>query len=400
MPWAPLLRLVSVTATVFGSMAVVTPTLHELIRNRFVLGQRESSLFMLSHSLPQLLLLGIAAGLLSDRWGRRVPLAILGCFITGVTTILIPFQSSFGQLLALRFIDGIFGIIGIAMLMTRALDIGSATSRPRIMAIFMTAIPLGYLGGSAFSLAMGAAGASIDLVYGLAGGTLCLVSLLLLFDLATPEQVTVREPGLRPLLGTLRNVPRLWLPLIFGFVDKFSFALLATLPALVLRDLYKIENYAAAGGVMTAFWIAYAVSSTAAGKFTVRLGLWPTIAIGSVGYGLCLSLPVVIGLPSTFVLCIAMAGAFTGLKSVANLLLVGNLVSKNEKATAISTFNMIGSFGILLGFVYTGIASSTLGYAVTFAGVGIVEVACGGFALLLLKSPLRIWNENSFPTCT
>ncbi len=395
MPWGPLLRLVVVTTMMFCSMAVITPTLNELVRNKFHLDQRGTSMFMLVHSLPQILLLGLLAGLISDRWGRRVPLALAGCFGTGITTMLLPFPSEYSSLLALRFLDGALGIVGIGMLMTRALDLCSPQTRSRVMAVFMTSIPAGYLLGSALTLLLGMAGAGINVVYGIAGGGLALAALLLLWEVKRPENVTVREPGARAMIASLRGVPRLWLPIMFGFVDKFSFALLAILPALVLKDRYGLTGFTAAGAVMTAFWIMFAGASGYAGTLTSRIGAWRAIAVSSVGYGLCLSLAVVFDFPWMFLVFIGLAGLFTGLKFVANLVLVGQMVKPDEKATAISAFNLMGSFGLLLGFVYAGVAGKIMGYAFTFASVGAVEIGCGGLAWILARRNAAIDSSAS-----
>jgi len=343
---------------------------------------------MLFHSLPQILLLGLAVGLLSDRWGKRLPLAIIGCFGTGITTLLLPFPDNYNALLGLRLVDGFLGIIGLGMVMTRALDLAAGSNRSRVMAVFTMSIPLGYLLGSLFTLVMGLLGASVTAIYVVVGAALALTTLLLLQDLSQKEAVSAREPGVRAMWMAVKGMPRLWLPIFFGFVDKFSFALLATMPALVLADKYGQSGYLAAGGVMTAFWLAFTAAGAPAGYLTHRFGAWLVVAVGSIGYGVSLTLAVMFGSVWAFLVFIILAGAFTSLKFISNMVVISEMARPDEKATAMSAFNLMGSYGLLLGFIVTGISAKYLGYLATFGFTGALEILCGILAVWVVKSSL------------
>jgi len=396
MPWGPLLRLSAVSLMAFCSMSVVTPTIKELVRDRFALDPREVSMFMLFHSLPQILLLGLAVGLLSDRWGKRLPLAIIGCFGTGITTLLLPFPDNYNALLGLRLLDGFLGIIGLGMVMTRALDLAAGSNRSRVMAVFTMSIPLGYLLGSLFTLVMGLLNASVTSIYVVVGAGLSLTTLLLLQNLYQKEAVSAREPGVGAMWTAVKGMPRLWLPIFFGFIDKFSFALLATMPALVLADKYGQSGYLAAGGVMTAFWIAFTAAGAPAGYLTQRFGAWSVVAVGSIGYGLSLTLAVMFGSVWAFLTCIITAGAFTSLKFISNMVVISEMARPDEKATAISAFNLMGSYGLLLGFIITGISAKYLGYLTTFGITGALEILCGFLAVWAVKATVsRKDNEDA-----
>lgn len=368
-----MLRLALVNLLLFCSMAVVTPTLREMVTVRFP--DADETSFMIVHSLPQILLLGLLVGLASDRWGRRLPLAIAGSIGTGLTTVLLPHIQGFLNLLALRFLDGFLGIIAVGMVMTRLLDLAASQAEAVFIAAFMASVPLGYLTGSALTLVVGSLGGGIAAVYGIAGSALIAASLVLLADLRKPEQVAARGPGLRAMWNVVRTIPRLHLPILFGSVDKFTFALLAMLPPLVLQDRYGVKGLVGPGAVMTAFWLAFAGASFPVGSIIRRIGPWKGVALGSAGYGISLCLTVAFSSPYAFLVFMALAGAFTALQYVPNIVLLGEMTTRQDKGTAVAAFNLAGSYALLAGLAFAGLFSKRFGYLPTFCVAGLLEIA-------------------------
>lgn len=87
---------------------------------------------------------GFGLGWIADRVGRR-PAVMWATFAFGVLTILLGFANSYGQLLVLRFIDGI--AIGGMLPVAWALNIEYAPKRYR--STIVTVIMIGYSVGAA-----------------------------------------------------------------------------------------------------------------------------------------------------------------------------------------------------------------------------------------------------------
>lgn len=376
----PLVRIAAVTALLFATMAIVPPSTDALVRQRFGLGNEAVSLFFIAHSLPQVLLLGLFIGLLSDRLRRRIPLALAGAVATGFTTMATPFLSSFGALIALRLVDGATGIAALGLLMTRAVDLSTPATRSRTMALYLAAIPIGYLSGS-FAMALFGAD-RWHLAFPVVGALLVVASLLLAIDLRRPEPISALQPGVRQIVASLRGAPRLLFPCFFGFMDKFTFALLALLTGLALSDRYQLSAIVWGGSALGLLWVAFLLASAPAARITRRLGAWRTVAVGSAGYGVLLVLLVAFDSPLVFVATLTLAGAFVALQTIPTYVLVGDLAGRASRATAMAAFNLVGSFGIMAGFAFAGWASETFGYLVAFAIGGGLELLSAIVALI------------------
>lgn len=360
-------------------MAIIPPTADEIVRQRFGLENDSVALYYKVHSLPNLLLLGIFVGVLSDRIRRRVPLALAGALGTGLTTIAIPHVPNFEALIALRVLDGITGIAALGMLMTRAIDLSAGRSRAGTLAIYLVAIPVGYLSGSFFVALLGTE--HIATTFAIIGGLLVLASLTLTADLFRPEPVSSRQPTLRQIADSLRAAPRLWFPYFFGFVDKFTFALLTMLSALALSDRYQLSAIVWGGSALGLLWVAYLLASWPAGVLSRRLGAWRTVALGSAGYGISLILLVAFDSPLAFVAAMMTAGAFVALQTIPTYMLLGEFSGEESRGTVMSGFNLFGSYGLFIGFAFSGIVSSVYGYMAAFATGGLLELLSAAVAL-------------------
>lgn len=379
----PLVRIVAVTALIFASMAIIPPTADDIVRQSFGLDNDSVGLYYKVHSLPNLLLLGIVVGVLSDRIRRRVPLALAGALGTGITTIAIPHVPSFEGLIALRVFDGITGIAALGMLMTRAIDLSAGKSRAGTLAIYLVAIPVGYLSGSFFVALLGTE--HIATTFAITGGLLVLASLTLVLDLFKPEPISSRQPTLRQIADSLRAAPRLWFPYFFGFVDKFTFALLTMLSALALSDRYQLSAIVWGGSALGLLWVAYLLASWPAGVLSRRLGAWHTVALGSAGYGTALILLVAFDSPLAFIAAMMMAGAFVALQTIPTYMLLGEFSGEDSRGTVMSGFNLVGSYGLFIGFAFSGIVSNAFGYMAAFATGGLLEIFSAAVAVTAAK---------------
>ncbi|MDK2973375.1 MAG: transporter, family, tetracycline resistance protein [Candidatus Sumerlaeota bacterium] len=369
----------------FASMALVSPSLDVLVRERFGVGNAVMSGFMGVHSLPQILLLGLAIGMLSDRLGRRLPLIGLGLLGTGITTALLPWITSWPLMLTVRFLDGLLGLMAFGLLLTRVVDLTDAGTRPRVMAVLMAAIPAGYLTGSALIMQFGLT--RLSWVFGGVGAAVALAGAWQLAEARGEAAATRSEEAARAgLRRTLRSLPRLWLPMLFGFVDKFTFSGFAVLTAPFLADALGVEPLYWTSMALVAFWLAFLVASPLAGRFAGRFGSLRVVTLCSLLYGglLCL-----LGTSSTlsfFIGLMGLCGALTAMQYIANATLAGQLVSPADRAAGMEAFHMAGSWGMFVGFGVLGVTSAH-SYAAAFGVAGGLEILCAltGTAILLFR---------------
>lgn len=386
-PVPPAVRKTSLTtAALFLSMAVVSPSLDRLVREPFPGEERGAMWFMIAHSASQLLLLGMLAGMLSDRIGKRIPLIAVGLVGTGIATALLPLIPDFPALLALRFFDGLFGTVAISLLMARVVDLSTDENRARCMAMLMAAIPFGYLAGMVLMALIG--DMSLAVSFAVSGGLVVACGLWFLRDWSEPS-MPHRARG--SAADAVRDVPKLWMPILFGFVDKMTFAAIAMLTSLAVADIWGRSDVRSSGLAMAGFWIAFIAFVRPAARLAERLGTMTTIAAGSVLYGAALA-GLAFGSFAQFAALMALCGALTGLRFVPIMTLVGDLSAPGRRATNMGAFNLAGSVGIIAGFAVAGILSSVAGYARTFAVFGAMELVCAAVAgvyLLLVPAARR-----------
>ncbi len=370
------------TSLVFLSMAVITPTADRLVRDAFETDNRGVMWFMISHSAPQFLLLGVVVGILSDKLRRRLPLIGLGLVGTGVATVALPWIGSFPALLAVRFLDGLFGIAALGLLMARVVDLCPEGARARGMGILMAAIPAGYLAGMGLSALLG--DASLPVLFAICGSLLVVGGMFLALRPRVGESLPAagskRTPNLR---AFARDLPRLWLPLLFGFVDKTTFGAIAMLTSPLVVDQFGRKQVKWASLALVAYWVGFVVFSRASARVSKSSGLVRTVLGGSAAYGL-----VLIALPNFgyafFVAAMAAAGVLTALQMVPTMALVGELSLPDRRAANMGAFNLAGSMGMVFGLALAGLLSTAGSYSVAFATVGALEIVCAAGAAAVL----------------
>lgn len=392
LPRGPLARVAVGVASIFISMAIVSPVLDDLVRQPFSLGNSEASWFLKMHSLPQLLLFGLLFGILSDKWARRVPLIVAGLIGTGLTTMAVPWIGSYSVLLWVRFADGLLGLMALGLLMTRAVDLAPEGQRARVLGLMAAAIPIGYLAGNGLAGVLG--GERLGLLFFLGGVCVLVAGALLIVDTRRPESLRADAAPIRS-LAALRGTLRLWPAYVFGFVDKFTFAGFALLTAPLLADRFGVTDTAAwASAALAGFWIAFMAMSPLAGCWSQRFGPLPLLTAGSAAYGMALFALGTVDSAWAFATLMSVCGVLTALQFTPNLALVGYRAAESERATAMQAFHISGSYGMVAGFAVLGILS-THGYGGAFAVAGGIEILCAilGGVLIAVERARKGGNQ-------
>lgn len=372
---------------VFLSMAIVSSTLDPLVRHRFAAIDSAASTFMSIHSIPQLLLIGILSGFFSDRLRRRYPLILPSLLITGVCTALLPIVDHFPTLLAIRFVDGMTGIIAIGLIMARILDLSSkSNSRGFALGFFLFCVPLGYLTAMVLTYFLSTLG--LNALFLTVGTIIFFSAFLIVPYLYKSEEISETDLTMKDFFRSFKRVPQLWPALLFGFADKFTFAAIAMLTSLIAADVYGISDPKSVSLALALYFFGCLLFSAVSGFLTQKIGAKKVIIVGSTVYALSL-----ISLPHMnfqwFLVMMFVAGCLTAFQFVPTLDLLGSLSRSSDRGVNTQLFNFAGSLGFIVGFpilhIMTSIDSSyRLAYGVT-GGVEILAVLIAGFTFTIYK---------------
>ena len=364
----------------FLSNAIIPPTMDALVREPFQLTNAESSPFMSVPSIANLLF-GIAIGLWSDRTGRRVPMLALGLIGSGICFSLLPYIPSWHAMLGLRFLEGTFSVMASTLVFARALDLLTDGNRTRGMALVTAGLPVGYLAGPILAAIVG--DKSLAALY-LAGGLpLIAGGIWVLAGIRSESAIKPNESTFAEMIGTIRRAPGMIVPLIFGFVDKFTFGTMAILTSFALKDIYNDGTVKTAGWVTSAFWVAFLVGCYPASRLIERTGPWWPLIIGSALYGVAFA-GMSHGSIEVFAGLMGLCGFLTAIMYIPSLILIGRLAPVGERGTAMAVFNTVGMMGLIVGLV-TSSRLSDLSYAKAYGTAGALEIFAAIIGLICMQ---------------
>lgn len=371
-------KLVILNTLCFVSFAIITPVLDDLIRVPFGVDNSGTAKFMAVHGVASLLF-GVAAGILTDRLGRRVPFIVAGLIGSGITTALIPRITDFPLLLGVRFLDGVFGAFSLGLIITRALDLCGPANRNRTMGLLSISIAGGFVlaplltGFFRHERVVAALGdESLKLLFGLVGAALVAGGLWMASEIRNDEAITRSTGGPRMLLRAFAARPRLIIPVSFAFVDKFTFGTLGHLTALAVADLHGGDAFTSSA-ILLGFWLTFSAVCVPGARLCDRFGSLPTLIAGSLCYGVCMAALGMTGLVG-FGALMALAGVFCAIQYVPSVTLVGEIAGPDQRGASMGLWNMAGSLGVVFGMVMSG-KLSTVSYALAYGVAGGLEIA-------------------------
>ena len=324
-------------------------------------------------------------GAASDAAGRRVPFVragavggAVGYFALAAMTV--PGDVGFGVVVAVRALQGAATIGAFSLAMTMLMDLPGGHGRN--MGAAGIAIGLGTALGAPIGGTLSEVAAVLPLVA--AGAVLLLAGLVVAFvpERARSEGHTAASEA----IGVLREVPALFVPYAFGFIDRLSAGFFALVGTFYFQTGFGLD--AAETGLMLALFFApFALFQYPFGRLSDRIGRAIPIGGGSLLYGLAV---IAVGLAPTVMVAgglmfvVGVVGAFM---APATMALVTDVAPETRRGTAMGGFNIFGSLGFLTGIVAGGLLADEYGYADAFLAVGGLEVA---IALLAVPALLRL----------
>ncbi|MEM7479900.1 MAG: MFS transporter [Acidobacteriota bacterium] len=366
------------------NLTLVVAGLKELIVDELGGTARDASLFFSIEMLAYVLFAPLW-GVLSDRLGRRVPLAAVGFLLTA------PLYASYGLLdsvpafLAVRFVQGATAVLGWSTLMAMVLDQPDQKRRGRYMGIMGGALTLGVsigapLGGH-ITRSMGPR-APLEV----AAGLFLLLGVGTLIFLRDSGQVR-RQIQIGQILGTLRLQPRLLLPYGFYFVDRLTVGFFVVLFPLYLGSL-GVEDPAVRGRYLALFLFPFSLLQPLAGRLTEKTGPLKPLLAGSFLYGTALCFVGTTGLYSLWFVMVLL-GLLAAVMFPPLITLTAQLSEESTRGSAMGGFNLAGSLGFAVGPLLGAWALETRGYGFAFLISGTTEILAVVATLVLLRWFLR-----------
>ena len=377
-----ILTLITITAA-----AVLHVNQPEFILDRFVgITELEYSLFDTTLYLSYLIF-GIATGLLSDRWGKRRVFVLVGSTGSMIFYWLMTTTLSYPMLLLFRFLQGSFTVMVWQTFMTLAIDFSDSHNRGRNMGIFGAFLAMGMGLGPAIGGFIATVGVFVP--YFAAVGLNALVFLIALVSLRDPPMTKTR-PTLGQSFMLARKKPELVVPGIFNLIDRLHIGFILTaLPFFLSVSLGLDESLR--GMSLAIFAIPFIILQYPMGKLSDKHGRFRQLVIGSLGYGVVLSVVGIVGVLgfSLLLVMLAILGVFAGISSPPSMALVGDIVGQEDSAMGMGFFNFLGNLGITIGPIIFGVLMPIMGMSFAFVVVGILELITLVVNIVLVRTVFK-----------
>ena len=308
-------------------------------------------------------------GILSDRFGRRKPLVVLGFAVSAAIYALYSFVDSIGALLSLRFVQGAFSVMGWSTVMAMVLDDPERGRSGRFMGLMGGSLILGVAIGAPF-------GGYLTRWYGARAplsGAGILFAVLAVAALLLREAPRYRDPvRLADIFEALRSRPRLLFPALVHFVDRLAVGLFVVVFPLYLDSL-GAGDAAVRGRYLALFLLPFALLQFFTGRLSERTGPYLPLLAGSLVYGLVLC---AVGYSDLFLLWPVMIalGVFASVMFPPAILLTSLLSDPRARGSAMGGFNLAGSLGFAIGPIVGAWAYSARGFGFAFVVVGVLEI--------------------------
>jgi DHA1 family tetracycline resistance protein-like MFS transporter len=372
----PALRAIALaTFLTLVPITLLVPGLTELVSVAHGGTRFQSHLFV---SLNQLT--GIIAVPFAIRWHRTWPdtrrwiFALLA--IDAVAFLGMGAAGSLGELFAWRAIDGFAHLPAVTFLMIAANRAGGER-RGASLGVVAAALMVGVGVGAPVG------GILVDrdpsLVYSV-GATLLAVAAVA--ALAIPRAALTGEARTRSRYAWDRRRVASWMPLAYGFADRFLIGVFVSTFTLFLTEVHDVSA-ATRGMLMSLFLLPFAALCWPAGRLADRVGWYGPIVSANILFGITYAS---YGLLPFSLLPVAMvlSGVLSALMFSPSLVLVSEFARRGAGEGLFGVFQVAGSFGFLFGPIVGGLLVESLrgadgepAWAMIFGVVGVLLVCLG-----------------------
>jgi MFS family permease len=313
----------------------------------------------------------VFSGALSDYFGRRKPLALLGYGMAALTKPLFPLASSAGMVFLARFIDRLGKGVRGAPRDALVADVTPPEQRGAAFGLRQSLDTVGAFAGPVFAILLAAA-------FSGALRTVMWIAVLPAFISVVVLWVGVREPAQqgqrkkRSVDLRVRSMPRsFWIVCAVASVfmlSRFSEAFL------LLVGIHGGLTPALTPLVLVAMNLAYLLSAYPVGKLSDRM---PKQNLLVVGCGVLAVANGVLAIASNPVLLIVGAllwGLHMGLTEGIFAAMVANSAPKDLRGSAFGIFNMLRGLVLLVASVIAGLLWDQVGPQATFGFASVLAI--------------------------
>ncbi|MHA2116000.1 MAG: MFS transporter [Candidatus Thorarchaeota archaeon] len=377
-----ILTLLAITAA-----AILHVNQPEFILDRFIgISELEYSFFDTTLYLSYLIV-GIITGLLSDRWAKRRVFVLVGASGSIVFYWLMTTTLSFPLLLLYRFIQGSFTVMAWQTFMTLAIDFSDRSNRGRNMGIFGAFLAIAMGLGPAIGGVIASFG--VFMPYYTAAGLNVVVLAIGLISLKDPT-ITKARPTLKQSLLLARKSPELVVPGIFNLFDRLHIGFILTALPYFLSVILGLDE-SLRGMSLAIFAMPFIILQYPMGKFSDKHGRFRQLVVGSIGFGVVMSVVGFLGILGFSILLVMLAvlGLFAGITSPPAMALVGDIVGQEDSAMGMGFFNFLGNLGITIGPIIFGVLFPIMGMTNAFIVVGVLELVTLALNVALVKTVFK-----------
>ncbi|TGL75839.1 MFS transporter [Leptospira yasudae] len=339
-------------AAVFLAMLPVTmivPVFKEIVKDRFQSGNGEVAWFLSIAMLGSFFFSPIA-GFLSDYFGTRRKIIILFCGLDALLLGLLPYADNLATLLLLRFLEGGAHVFVIGLLLASVADVEHGESKLK----FGNGALMGLSGmllslGGAVGVSLGFLGKHDPTLPFRIGSGILLFLALVVYQFVPEEKFnrskkhSWKESGI-----VFLSHPLLLFPLAFQFLDRFTSGYFMSSLNLRLREEFSL-NPSETGRMLSLVFLPMALLSYPAIRLSKRTGKYFPVAIGSLIYGISLTLSGMFQSVLWISVSLLFCGLGAGLMFATSLRLASSLCSRENNGLVMAGLTGFGSLGFFLG---------------------------------------------------
>lgn len=375
-------------------ITLLVPGLTELVVDMHGGTRFQAHLFVSMNQLAGIIAVPMAM-VLHRRWPHTRWWVVALLLLDAISFLGMRGAESLGALFAWRALDGIAHLPAVTFLMIAANRAGGQR-RGASLGVVASALMVGVGVGAPLG------GVLIDrdpiLVYSVGAGLLVLaaVSALGVPALSAPTQ----DPSARYRWDRRQLVS--WMPLIYGFADRFLIGVFVSTFTLFLTEVHGV-GAATRGMLMSLFLLPFALLCWPAGKLADRVGWFGPLIFANVAFGLVYA---TYGLVPFSLLPAAMiaSGVLSALMFAPSLVLVSDVAKRGAGEGVFGMFQIAGSVGFLTGPIVGGVlvevlvdGTGTPAWATIFSGVGLTLSVFGLFSWRVLSPYADAINAERTP---
>lgn len=391
----PALRAIAVaTFLTLVPITLLVPGLTELVVDAHGGTRFQAHLFVSLNQLAGIVAVPIVLRL--HRRNEHTRAWLVGLLLLNAVAFLgMRAADSLFALFAWRAVDGFASLPAITLLMIAANRAGGHR-RGASLGIVASALMVGVGVGAPLG------GVLVDrdpaLVYSV-GTALLLVAAVAAGFVRTPSDATP-IPSAHARYHWNRRDAAAWMPLAYGFADRFLIGVFVSTFTLFLTEVHGVSA-AARGVLMSLFLLPFALLCWPAGRLTDRVGWFRPIVTANILFGLVYASYGVVPL-SWLPVAMVLSGVLSALMFAPSLVLVSEFARHGAGEGLFGVFQIAGSFGFLAGPIAGGIMVETMrtgsgepAWAMIFAVVGALLVALGLVSWRVLSRFAATWGESS-----